>query len=93
MGLKRKCLATIEGIKSNATAELRKIQKKPFAGASTRAASMEQVYVFAKVFTLKMARRCRVSCQYSVIPQSQELSDCHRMFGKKLLAECGTKWK
>jgi hypothetical protein len=71
----------MEGIKSNATAELWRITKEIFRLCFYKGSIDEASVCACNGLTLKVAKRYRMSYQYSIIPQFRELTS-HRTLKK-----------
>jgi hypothetical protein len=87
MGLKGTHFATMEGIKWNAAAELRKIPKAAFCRCFQQWLDRLSMCVYAQGVLLWWwsGKRCRMSYQYSTVSQFRELFDCPSYFSSEVL--------
>jgi hypothetical protein len=77
MCLKGTRFATMEDIRSNATAELRKIPKEAFCRCFQQWQDRRSKYVRARVLLWRwLGKCCRMSYHYSATPHFRELFDC-----------------
>ena len=93
IGLKGTRFATMEDIKSNTTAELRKVPKEAFRRCFQQWKDRWSKCVCARarvILWIWLGKRCHMSYHYSAIPHFRELFDCPLINVTQLGGQCLT---